>query len=377
MGESAKPELVLIVPGRLETRTGGYEYDRRMLAGLRERGWLVEVRELDASFPRPTAAALDDAAHVLAAIPDRATVLIDGLAFGALPAEVEREAGRLRLVALVHHPLAAETGIHPDAAARLATSERRALAAARVVVVTSPATVSALATYGVSPDRIAGVEPGTDRAPLAIGSQGTVRQLLCVATLIPRKGHEILFRALASIPDRNWRLTCVGSVERHPPTVDRLRAQLRADGLEDRVSLVGELDAATLAGCYDRADLFVLPTEYEGYGMAVAEALARGLPVIATTTGAIPELVNLRGSSVRLQPDQSAGLLVPPGDAEALAEALALVLGDARVRERLAAGARLVRDRLPSWDDAVGKMVAVLEQVQLKADATYDIVADE
>jgi glycosyltransferase involved in cell wall biosynthesis len=364
-GRSAGSALIVIIPGDLETRTGGYGYDRRIIAGLRDRGWRVDVRSLHDSFPHPTPAARDDAARVLAASPNDAVVVIDGLALGALPAEVEREAVRLRIVALVHHPLAAETGLDPAVAAELELSERRALAASRVVVVTSRATAGALAQYGVTPDRLAVVEPGTDPAPLASGSapqpsalnhepsaislQPLEIALLCVATLTPRKGHALLFHALASIPDRRWRLTCAGSLDRDPATVQRLRAQLRADGLEDRVTLAGDLDAATLAIHFDRSDLFVLPTLYEGYGMAVAEALARGLPVVSTATGAIRDLVD------------GGGVVVPPGDLPAFTNALARVIGDAGLRERLAHAARRVRDRLPTWEDAAAAMAKALE----------------
>jgi glycosyltransferase involved in cell wall biosynthesis len=333
----------------------------------------VAVQELDESFPRPTPAARDQAARVLARIPDGASVLIDGLALGAMPAEVEREAARLRLIALVHHPLAAETGIDGDTAVALEASERRALAATSLVVVTSRATAASLTRYGVGSDRIVVVEPGTDRAPLASGSQGVPLHLLCVAALIPRKGHEVLFRALAMMPGLEWRLTCVGSLKRDPSTAERLRVRLHSDGLEDRVTFAGEVGAATLAALYDGADLFVLPTLHEGYGMAVAEALARGLPVISTATGAIPDLVGCDpgtdGGAAASHHDApfrthgAAGLLVPPGDPEALAAALALVLGDAHVRDRLAHGARRVRDRLPSWEDASARMSEALEDV--------------
>ena len=339
--------LVLIVPGCLDSLTGGYGYDRRMAAGLRDLGWSVEVRGLDGSFPDPTPDARDHAARTLAALPDGATVLVDGLALGAMPVEAEREAARLRLVALVHHPLAAEVGA--DRAAELHASERRALAVARLVIVTSQATARALAGYDVESGRIAVVEPGTDRAPLARGSTGAFVQILCVATLTPRKGHEVLLRALASVPDSNWRLACVGSARRHPPTVERLRALMLAEGLADRVSLAGEVDASDLAAHYDRADLFVLPTLHEGYGMAVAEALAHGLPVVGTATGAIPELVA-----------DGAGLVVPPGDPARLAAALSELLTDASARERLARGARRVRDRLPGWPQAARKMAEAL-----------------
>ena len=341
--------VVFIVPGRIDSRTGGTIYDRRMRDGLRGLGWSVEVRELEDSFPYPTPAALQHAAAVLAGVREGARVLVDGLALGAMPAVIEREAGRLRIVALVHLPLAANVSIDRDEAATLATAERRALAAAGLVIVTGTATLPILAEYGVAHDRIAVVEPGTTRAPVACGSGGTPLKLLSVATLNPGKGHETLLEALAAVPNRNWHLTCAGSVTRHPATVERVRATLRRLALEDRVSLVGELDDASLFDQYDTTDLFVLATLQETYGMAVAEALAHGLPVVSTTTGAIPDLVG-----------DDAGLLAPPGNTGALSAALARMLTDTGLRGRFAEGARRVRVRLPSWEQASEKMAAAL-----------------
>jgi glycosyltransferase involved in cell wall biosynthesis len=376
--------LYVLVPGDLDTRTGGYGYDRRIIAGLRQRGWAVSVLRLDDSFPMPTPAARRHAAQMLAAIPDGSTVLVDGLALGALPEEVEREAARLGIVALVHHPLAAETGIDPAAAATLEISEARALAAARAIVVTSHATAARLADDGVTADRITVIEPGTDAAPLSRGSAvdqepsrlrscdadascGEARQsaegvtaaaisrqlsevaLLCVATLTPRKGHALLLSALASLPQRGWRLTCAGSLDRDPATVARVRAQIRELGLEDRVSLLGDLDQSALATQYDRADLFVLATLYEGYGMAVAEAIARGLPVISTATGAIQDLVG------------DAGIIVSPGDLQAFTAALSGVIGDPLLGATMRANACRRRGRLPTWDAAAAAMARTLE----------------
>src|SRR4051812_38810123 len=186
-------DLFVLVPGHLESRTGGYEYDRRMIVGLRDHGWSVQVRELQGTFPYPTAASLDGAASVLAAIPDGAVVMIDGLALGAMPDEVRREASRLRIVALVHLPLADEVGLDRETAARLEANERRALASAALVIVTGKTTRAALMQYGVSGARIAVVEPGTDAAPLALGSRQTSTagdlHLLCVAAITAGKGH--------------------------------------------------------------------------------------------------------------------------------------------------------------------------------------------
>jgi glycosyltransferase involved in cell wall biosynthesis len=283
-------------------------------------------------------------------------VVVDGLALGALPDEASREAARLRLIALVHHPLADETGLSEDQQSQLEASERRALQAVRHVVVTSPRTAATLDRFGVPPTSITVIEPGTDAAPQSRGSAGgagtgTV-ELLCVATLVPRKGHDVLVRALASMSDARWHLTCVGGMDRDEPWVAALRAQAAAAGLEPRITFMGELDRSPLDARYDAADVFVLPTWYEGYGMAVAEALARGLPVVSTATGAIADLVG-----------SDAGLLVPPGDAAALASALSAVVTDPALRARLAAGARRARSRLQSWDDAAGLMARTIEGI--------------
>ena len=344
--------VVFLVPGSIETPTGGYVYDRRVIEGLRRLGWTVELRQLDGSFPHPTSEALEHAAHVVAGVRDGGLVVVDGLAFGAMPDLVEREAWRLRFAALVHLPLAADIGLDRDECARVEASERRALAAASLVTVTGTATLAMLERYGLLADRTVVVEPGTDPAPLARGSGSDRVHLLCVATLHSGKGHDVLFRALAALPHRRWHLTCAGSVTRDPETVERLGELLRTEGLESLVTMVGELDSASLAELYDRADVFVLATLQETYGMAVAEALARGLPVVGTTTGALPELVG-----------DVAGLLVPPGDVGALSGALARMLDDAPLRARAAAGARRVRERLPTWEHAAARMAAALGRV--------------
>jgi glycosyltransferase involved in cell wall biosynthesis len=340
--------LEFLVPGDLQTATGGYGYDRRIISGLRALNWRVTVHELDASFPDPTGTALDQAREVLAQLPDQALVLADGLAAGAMPQLLRVHAARLRLVALVHHPLAAESGLAAHRALELRNSEQLALQAMRHVIVTSEATKLALLSYGVTPDSASVVEPGTDAAPLAYATRGATLKMLCVGALIPRKGHDVLFEALAALPPR-WHLTCVGSLEHSPATVRQLRAQLQRLGLEQQVTLAGQVDAATLAWNYREADLFVLATRFEGYGMAVAEALAHGLPVVSTNVDAIAERVG-----------QGAGLLVAPDDPEALSAALDRILNDASLLESLAAGAALIRNTLPSWPESCARMSRIL-----------------
>jgi glycosyltransferase involved in cell wall biosynthesis len=337
--------LHLAVPGPLDQRTGGYIYDRRVVEGLRALGWTVRVHELAGLFPQADETARAAAAAILNLSP-RALPLIDGL---ALPAFAELADRLAPWVALVHHPLALETGLTPAEARAFAALERRLLASAARVIVTSAATRRDLAAYDVEDARIAVVCPGTDPAPLARGSGGPGLALLCVASLTPRKGHLVLLEALHELSDLDWRLTCVGSAERDPARAQAIVAAIERLGLQRRVSLIGERAEADVAPFYDRADVFVLASYHEGYGMVLSEALARGLPVVATSAGAIADTV-----------PAAAGLLVPPGDPQALAAALRQIMTEPGVRARLRAGARAARRSLPTWDDAARAFAAAL-----------------
>lgn len=349
------PALEFVLPGDPATATGGYRYARHIFAALSDLGWQVRLRRLANSFPFPDSAARDAADRLLTALPDDTLVVLDGLALGAMPVQVERHAARLRLVGLVHHPLALETGLDPVDASRLYESERRALAAVHRVLVTSQATAAALADYGVSPARIGVVQPGTARCPQATGSGSTTLSLLCVAAVVPRKGHDLLFDALSNLEGRPWQLTCVGSLERSPQTVMALRRKLAALELERRVVLTGEVDETRLARCYAEADLFVLPSYHEGYGMALAEALAYGLPVVSTRAGAIPYTL-----------PAGAALLVEPGDHDALCHTLARLMDDVALRQRLASAARHAAAALPDWADAAARLAVELKQVAVR-----------
>jgi glycosyltransferase involved in cell wall biosynthesis len=348
----------LLVPGDPNTATGGYIYDRQILAGLADLGWRTAVHSLDDSFPRPTPAALRGARKVLADLPSDRVVVVDGLALAGLERVLESEAKRLAVVALVHHPLALETGIDAASAKLLESAERNALALVSRVIVTSQWTARALAAYDVPIGRIRIVEPGVDRRAPALspgaadGRAGDSLSLLCVATLTPRKGHAVLFEALSDLRDRRWHLTCAGNITRDERTVAALERQLDRLALRARVSLLGDLGADALEREYARADLFVLASHLEGYGMALAEAVARGIPVVSTTAGAIPETV-----------PADAGVLVPPGDSRALAKALATLMDDAAARARLAANARAARATLPTWRGAARKFAAAVSGV--------------
>ncbi|HVJ53672.1 MAG TPA: glycosyltransferase family 4 protein [Aliidongia sp.] len=340
--------LAFVVPGRLDQITGGYIYDRRVVGRLREIGRAVEVVELPGRYPEPDAEAFAAAAALL----DRADapLCIDGLAlaaFDGLPAHPHRA----RAIVLVHHPLAQETGLDAAAVERFRAIERRLLTACRGVICPSPASAAGVGEYGVQAERIRIVPPGLDHPVPMSGAERTgPLRLLSVGTVTPRKGHLLLVRALARLAASDWRLTILGSLERNPETAALLRETVARTGLGDRVILAGEWPPARLAEAYRAADLFVLPSYHEGYGMAYTEAMAFGLPIIGTTAGAIADTV-----------PPSAGLLVPPGDEAALASALGRLIGDAALRRSLAAGALAAAGRLPGWDETGDRFAAALD----------------
>jgi glycosyltransferase involved in cell wall biosynthesis len=336
-------ELVFVVQGRLDQLTGGYLYDRHVVDGLRSRGHTVKVIELGP----------DDRETALAELAEGTTAVIDGLALPDLEAAVLAHWRRLRLVALIHHPLAEETGLSPATVERLIRLEGAALRRCLGVLCPSPKTAAALEAHGVPPDRIFVIPPGTAKPDRSLRSRrGPVRSLLCVASLIPRKGHRVLVAALARLRDLDWQLLCLGSLDRDPRTVRAVRRRISEARLGRRITLAGEQPPRVVMRAYRTADIFVLPSFHEGYGMAFAEAMAHGLPIIATAAGAIPETV-----------PRAAGLLVPPGDRGALARSLRRVITEPVLAAGLARGSRAAGAHLPDWRQATERWEQALDRL--------------
>ncbi|NBN79481.1 glycosyltransferase [Microvirga tunisiensis] len=338
---SAQPKLWFAYAGDIDTPTGGYGYDRKIIAGLRDLGWSVELLPLGDDYPFPAGPVLEEAVRRLSGLPNGARVVVDGLAYARLAAAAGRLAARLDLTALVHHPLCLEHGLTPAEADLLKTEEGEALAHAARVIVTSPATAELVTTlFGIAPERIGVVEPGTDPATPAAGSGGPGVSLLSVGSVLPRKGHDLVIEALARLDRRDWTLTIAGGL-RDTACAEALRAQIAARGLTDQVRVAGAMDSATLEAAYARADLFVLASRYEGFGMAFAEALAHGLPVIGSGGDAVRKTFSLGGA-----------LYIEPDDVESLAAALNHLLSDPAARSALRNDALAAAKLLPDWSGA-------------------------
>ncbi len=343
-------ELYFAIPGDINTLTGGYAYDRRLIAELRALGHNIEHLCLSNRFPVPDAEALADAAAQFAALPDHSIVIADGLAYGVLDTIAEQHAARLNIIALCHHPLMLEAGLSSDQAQQLFLTEQRALHAAKAVMVTSATTGKILTErFTIPAEKIVLALPGTDPQPFS-PCTGNPPLLLTLATLTRRKAHDVLIDALATIKHLEWSARFVGGAEFDPEWVLFLKQKVATYGLEQRIIFTGTI--ANTASEYSAADVFVLPSLFEGYGMAFAEALSFGLPIVAARTGAVPDVV----------PD-SAGILVAPHDSIALADALQNLLTDASLRQQLQTGAQAAARNLPSWADTAAVVAHLINQI--------------
>lgn len=339
----------LIVPAPFDTISGGYGYDRHIVAGLREAGHDVRIVELLGAHPLTDEFARDAACAAWDGIAPNSRPIIDGLALPAFVGLDDALAAR-SAVGLIHHPTSSETGFSEEERAGLLAIEKRLLPKLSRIIVTSEATGERLATeFGVGQERISVVVPGTDDAPRSPGSSGSACQIISVGTLIPRKGHDVLLRALARLFDLDWRLTIVGSPDRDGVHASELAALADELNIANRVRFAGELTGDALEAEWREADLFALATHWEGYGMAIAEALKRGVPVAVTDGGAAGKLVA-----------PASGVVVPVGDHNNLSKALRRLIFGASLRRDIAETAWQVGQALPSWQTQVREFAQAL-----------------
>jgi glycosyltransferase involved in cell wall biosynthesis len=335
--------------------SGGNRYDQRVCAGLPDHGWTPVVHEVDGSWPRPSQTDLLALATVLADIPRHAPVLVDGLVGSAASDVLVPEADRLRLVALVHLPLG-DAAADPVAADAEVT-EHEVLEAAAAVVTTSRWTRRRLLDhYGLWPGKVHVAEPGVDEAAAAVAHPGG-GQLACLSALLAHKGHDTLLRALGQVSDLDWHLTCAGSLDRDPAVASSVRELVTTLGLEGRVTLTGALPESRLADVYAQTDLVVVPSRAESYGLVLTEALARGIPVLASDVGGIPEALG------RAPDDTRPGVLLPVDDVDAWAHALRVWLTDPEQRAAQRRSALGRRESLRPWSATAQRLATVLEGV--------------
>jgi glycosyltransferase involved in cell wall biosynthesis len=343
--------IAFAIPGDITLATGGYAYDRRVLALLPELGIAVRHLALPGGFPDPSARDLDETRRLLQGVARHTIILADGLAYGTLPADLIASIAS-PVVALVHHPLCLEAGLTKQRQDQLYVHEKDALALARHIIVSSATTANTLeADFAVAAERITIAQPGTDPSERAHGT-GRPLRLLAVGSVVPRKAYDVLVRALALVADRDWQITIVGPTDRSSEALAALHNAIGETGLGPRIALAGPVSTEHLDRFYDATDIFLMPSLYEGYGMVLAEAMARGLPIVCTTGGAAAATV----------PD-AAAIKVPPGDETAFAAAVGRLMDDPHLRRQVSDAAWIAGQKLPRWQDTARIIAATMRTV--------------
>jgi len=350
----SRPTAAFAIPGDLNTWTGGYVYERRLLESLPGVGQPVQLVPLLPSFPHPTPQAAEDAARKLRALGPQTALILDGLVFGSIDTGVLASL-RGPVVAMLHHPLGLEAGLAPDIAAALIARERANLRHAAHVVVPSAHTRDILiADFGVEAGKITIALPGFDRparlpAPVAKAQPPLI---LSVGLICARKGHDVLLEALARLQHLPWQAAIVGLTHDEDVRLALLDQRKRL-GLEGRVRFTGVIPAPDLDILWRSATLFALATRYEGYGLVLSEAQLHGLPIVSCRVGAVPMTV-----------PEGAGFLTEPDDPPAFAAAIETLLTDAQAHARMAAQSAAIGHALPRWSDTARIMQGVLDKVR-------------
>ena len=339
----------LIVPAPFETISGGYGYDRRIVAGLRALGHAVDVLPLPGRFPVADQTARDAACSAWDTLPADTRPVVDGLALHAFSGMGDALAAR-GCIGLVHHPLSVETGLDAELVEAIRQDELLLFRRMKRVITTSQTTAELLTSgFQIDPARLSVVEPGTDIAPRSVGSGGPTCRILSVGTVVPRKGHDLLLRALARLFDLDWHLTVVGALDRDPVCAHGVLALAETLNVQQRVTFLGEVGEAELADHWAAADVFASATRFEGYGMAVAEAIRRGLPVVVTDGGAVGRLIT-----------PECGAVCPLDDLDQLSKTLRRLIFDRGLRSMMAEAAWVRGQSLPRWEDQSALFAAAL-----------------
>ena len=347
-------KILFIIPGDINLPTGGYRYDRKILEQWSSIGLDTQLVSLEGNFPNLETTQIANFTQRADDLPLADVAVIDGLAGGVLPDFVKALSERMPVVALVHHPLFLENGLSQNQVEKLKASEAAGLGWASAIVTTSHETAKTVSSFfGFPPNKIHSVLPGVVRGKISKGSETETVNLLCVASIIERKGHRFLLDALKGLRELNWHLDCIGMTSSDPELYSDLMQSVDSSDMGDQISFHGSVTEIQIENAYERADIFVLPSLYEGYGMAYAEAIVRGIPVIGTTAGAIPDTV-----------PKSCGILVAPQNTSALETALRQMITDNELRHQYRKAALDAEPTFPTWSQSAEAFANILESVR-------------
>lgn len=343
--------ILFIIPGDINLPTGGYRYDREIINAWKNSNIDVGLISIDGNYPFPGEVEKTRALDKIESFSKADIAVVDGLLGGATPEFMQKLSKIMPVAALIHHPLCLENGLDQKTAKALEDKERRGLAFTSCVITTSPTTSRTVAQlFDQDPSQIHTILPGVARGMRSSGTESSSINLLCVGSVIERKGHKDLLHSLSKLKHLDWNLDCIGSTQFDRPLYNELSAFVEREALTKKVQFHGDVDEEVLEIAYSKADVFVLPSLFEGYGMSYAEAIVRGIPVIGTTAGAIPQTV-----------PESCGILVEPSNISQLTNALESLITNNALRTKLREATIKAEPGFPTWQDSAAQFYEILK----------------
>lgn len=341
-----------MAPGEIETLSGGQVYNSHILAGLEALGYNITMHYLGDDFPFPDELTIAKCKAIFKILPQGEPVIIDSLALGSLLPVLMEFYGKNPYIALLHLPFAFNEDIHPNQRDILAQQEKSVLAVTSAIVATSTYTSKIIANWLKLSPPVYIIPPGVEVNKRKFYWPPYPKRFICVSNYMPNKGQYILIKALTSLKHLNWQLYCFGHKNINPRYVDSLNSVVEKYSLHDKVFINEALTGNKLEEAYLDSDICVLPSYFETYGMVLTEALAHGIPVIASSGGGIRDTVPI-----------SMGLFFKPGDISELQSVIRTILADSWLYQRLCAETATYFKQANTWQQSVKKFEEVIKSV--------------
>lgn len=350
-------QLHFLIPGDINTLTGGYIYNKRMVNGLLNKGHQVEVHSLMNDFPFPSPESKKKCAETLFAIPKGDFIIIDSIVFGAIPDLLKKIKRFHPIIALIHLPLSMGTGYSADQRSRLLILENEAFEYADLIIVTSAFTRNLLIEMGINPSRLVTIIPGAEALLHKQKYCPIPRKFITVSNYTPNKGYLLLINALSELKHLKWTLDCYGNPEFDPEYFKELSDLITHNNLTEKIFLHTAVSGKELSEAYVNSDLLIHPSEFETYGMVLTEALSHGIPVVASLCGAISQTLQ-----------SSMGVFFEVNDQISLQNTIKIVLQDETRYQKLCNEAASYKPQL--WEKSISEFEKSIVSAFYKNDSS-------
>jgi glycosyltransferase involved in cell wall biosynthesis len=345
-------KIHLLYSGDYNALTGGFIYNKRIVEGLKLKGHEIKLHPLPGDFPYPSVDHRNYCMYITQLIPIGEPIIIDSIVFGIIPEILKELSIKNPIIGLIHLLYTVNPNYSIHERESLAISEKESCNYTSAMVATSFFTQQLLLKLRVNRNIISVILPGVDNYPRKTNYAVTPTKLLCVSNYTTGKGYLTLIKALTLLKDKDWEINCYGNQEFDPEYVRQIKSKIDENGLENRIHIHSAIKDKELSDAYLNADLLVHPSNFETYGMVLTEALAHGLPVVASTGGGIKETV-----------PEKMGFFFTPGDANSLKSVLTDLMDNPKIYKPLCREASHYYKQQNNWENSISSFEQLIIRI--------------